>query len=401
MGPAAMTVAGRTVQFLWDGSVIAQETDSGNGVASTEFSVPDQATIGPHEVVARCPGTEWLNVSRSFEVTRTVDPVVVPNVIGMDRSEAEKTLRSADLSLGKVSGTGDKVETQSPRAGSEVQRRSAVDIDLGTPLPGTVVVPRLIGHDIDDVPALLGARRLVLGAVAGKGQIVRRQRPAPGARVPVGSAVNVSTRGGVVPPVLIRVPKVVGSKVSAARSALTSVGLKLGGTSANNRKVATQRPIAGTFVAAGSVVTVTLAPIAMVRVPDLVGSQVTAARTALSAVDLVLGGVLTSDRTIASQQPAAGTLVPAGTMVSVAFARPIPWVSGAGLLAVLLATAAVTSRLVRQRLDRRWVRRTVRVVAIPAPAVVPTITEPDGKSRMPVVRLEPRGDVGRQVFEEV
>ena len=400
MGPAAMTVVGGTVEFLWDGSLIATETDSGNGVASTEFSVPEQATIGKHEVAARCPGTEWLNVSQSFEVTE--DPVVVPNVIGMDRNEAEKALIGAKLLLGKVSGSGEKVKTQSPPAGNEVERGSSVDIDLGTtPVPTTVVVPRLIGRNIDDVPAVLGERGLKLGAVAGKGEIVRRQRPTPGSRVPIGSAVNVSTRGGVVPPVLIRVPKVVGSKVSAARSALTSVGLKLGGTPADDRKVATQRPSAGTLVAAGSVVTVTLAPIAMVRVPDLVGSQVGDARTALSAVDLVLGGVLKTGRAIASQQPRAGTMVPAGTMVSVAFTQPVPWASVAGLLAILLATAAVAARMVRQRLDRRWVRRNVRVVALPPPAVVPTITETDGKSRMPVVRLEPHGDAGTQVLEEV
>lgn len=148
-------------------------------------------------------------------------------------------------------------------------------------------------------------------------------------------------------------------------------------------------------------VTVTLASIPLVRVPNLVGSAVAEARTALSAVDLVLGGTHTSDRAIVSQQPAAGTLVAAGTTVTVTYPQSFAWASAAGLLAALSGAAAVATRMIRQRLDHRWIRHMVSVVATPASDVMPTITEERTNSRMPIVRIGPHLDIGTYVLEEV
>lgn len=236
--PAVLSVTGGAVEFLWDGSkVVAMAEDSGSGVARTIFSVPKPATIGMHQIVARCPGTEWLSTSAQFEVTRSEDLVPVPRVIDMNREDAEKALILAELSVGQVSGNGKTVKTQNPPPGRDVERGRLVDLDFGKvgapptvnpQPPAMVVVPKLIGRNINRVPALLAARELVLGPVAGKGRIVRDQSPAPGSRVLTRSAVSVSTRADVGASVMIRVPALVGSRVSDARSTLAAVKLKLG-----------------------------------------------------------------------------------------------------------------------------------------------------------------------------
>ncbi|MEV6415086.1 PASTA domain-containing protein [Kribbella sp. NPDC051718] len=353
--PAAERVAGGRVEFRWDGStLVAEATDTGDGVVSAEFLVPEGATTGAHTVMAKCRGTDSLDVSASFEVTRaeTEQPAIVPDLIGMDRDAAEKAVLGAKLSVGRVSGQGDKVTTQSPGSGTEAEPGSPVDIDL-RPVkiqPPRTVVPNVVGRSLTKARAVLRGRRLVLGSVAGTGKIVMDQRPVPGSRVLVGTAVGVSTRSDIKAPVMIRVPDLKGRKVSTARSTLTAVGLRLGGTPQNDRIVATQRPLAGTFVTAGRLVTVSLVAIPLVPVPDLVDSEPADARKALLAV-------------------------------------------------VLAGAVAGAARLLRLRLNRRWVRRMVRVVPTAAPLSVPAITKTDANPAMPVVRIEPRGDRGTHILE--
>ncbi|WP_328324479.1 PASTA domain-containing protein [Kribbella sp. NBC_00382] len=403
--PAALRLAGGGVEFVWDEKrVVAEATDSGKGVASAQFLVPADATSGVHTVLARCARTDSLKIEAPapFEVIPPADPILVPNVIGMDRDLAEKTLVGAQLSLGRITGEGSKVTSQKPGPGVAAEPGSPVDIDLHLVKPKPVhkvLVPRLIGRNIAKVPTLLGARQLVLGGVTGEGRIVRDQFPTAGTPVLVGSAVSVSIQRDLDAEVMIRVPNLVGRTVSDARSALTSVGLKLGGKPQLARKVATQKPASGTFVKDGSLVTVSLVAIRLVPVPDLVGSEVADARTVLSTVGLVLGNATTSDHAIVSQQPAAGTMVPAGTKVTVTFAEPFSWASVAGLLAVLSGAAAVATRMLRQRLNKRWVRRSVGIVVSPVAGAVPTITETGANHGRPVVRIEPYADRGTHVLE--
>jgi len=180
----------------------------------------------------------------------------------------------------------------------------------------------------------------VLGQVSGGGDVVRRQSPKPGSRVRIGSAVTISTEVGVDPPRLVQVPDLVGGKVADARPALTAVGL-------------------------------------------------------------VPGGSQDGDRDITSQQPVAGTLVPAGSTVTLTVVQPIRWRAAAAALALLLGVGAVAFRVVRRRLERRWVRSKVRVAARQASAAAPTITESRTSTPTPVVRIEPHADAGSSILEEV
>jgi hypothetical protein len=182
---------------------------------------------------------------------------------------------------------------------------------------------------------------LVLGQVSGTGEVVRSQRPPPGTQVRRGTAVSVSVQAGVPPQRLIAVPNVIGKTAAQARSALVAGGLVLGNE------------------------------------PD-------------------------GDGAIDSQEPAAGTLVPAGSAVMITLAHPAPrW--PVGVLLVLLVAAVVGPRLLRSRRDRTWVRAHVRVRGGATRAPTVEIAEQPDASFQPthVVRLEPHADRGTHVLEEV
>lgn len=96
-----------------------------------------------------------------------------------------------------------------------------------------------------------------------------------------------------------------------------------------------------------------------VRVPDLVGLTVAQAKAVLGD-SLRLGGPTGTTARIRTQDPAAGTLVAAGSVVTVTFERPVPWwqrsmtawlVAGTGVL--LLLVLATTWWVGYLRRDRR------------------------------------------------
>ncbi|TCO49336.1 beta-lactam-binding protein with PASTA domain [Kribbella antiqua] len=450
-----------TAQILWSGTEVATATVGSNGSIMSSFRVPGDAKPARYTVEAHCTDIPDVAYTEEFEVTRTLVPVpdligmhrdeageelireglvlgqvtgdgetvqrqkpgvgttaeagsavdihlgtlprptVVPNIVRLTRAQAIAALAAAELRLGRVSGRGDVVRSQDPKAGETVSRDSAVDITVGS-ATRLVVVPRVIRRTTEAAAEILRDRGLVLGPVDGDGERIRDQFPEPGTKVPVGSAVSVTTERDKVAPVLVQVPNVVGRTVNVARPALTGAGLVLGGQPAGDRTVASQKPAAGTFVKPRSVVTVTLVALPMVQVPDLVGHGADRARTALSDLGLVFDGGSASDRDIVSQQPAAGTLVPVGTTVTVTFDQPSSaWAAVVVLGALLLGVGAAIYRVVRLRLDQSFVRNKVKVVVRQTALRGPRITESNRSPAMPVVRIEPHADAGTHTLEEV
>jgi beta-lactam-binding protein with PASTA domain len=271
--------------------------------------------------------------------------VRVPDLVDEPRGAVAEILSAAGLELGGVSGTGEVVRRQNPLAGTEVPAGSQVDVTTG-PAPTTLVtVPDLLGADLESVPALLASRGLVLGLVTGGGDVVRDQEPAPGTRVPVDSAVNVSVEEAVPPATLVEVPDLLGRTGDEARAVVETAALVLGGELDGDERVGTQVPVAGTLVVVGSTVTVS-----------------------------------------ASTERSAGWPWRAATLV------------GGLLLAVLLVRGSL-----RPWRDRRWVRRHLRVVARGAPGQGPAVTEPLDHASRPtqVVRLEPDIELGTPTLQEV
>src|SRR5271154_578051 len=120
----------------------------------------------------------------------------------------------------------------------------------------------------------------------------------------------------------VAVPNVVGDTQAAATTAITGAGLVVGTvTMASSATVAvgnviSQMPVAGTSVAGGSAVSLTVSSgPAMVNVPNVLGDTQAAATSAITGAGLTLGTVtMASSATVAagdviSQMPAAGTSV--------------------------------------------------------------------------------------------
>lgn len=191
-----------------------------------------------------------------------------------------------------------------------------------------VDVPSLVGVPSESAGDMVrnAGLRLVVSATEpsdmAEGNVIR-QTPLAGSTLPTGDAVDVVLSSG---PAMIEIPDVGGRPVAEAQSALTGLGLEV--TMDNTAQgaapgiVVSTSPEAGVDVAAGTNVTVRATP-AGIAVPTLVGTPYRRARETLEAVGLVLGRVRRRyderrpDLVITSQEPAAESLVPAGTEVEI------------------------------------------------------------------------------------
>ncbi|MFT5358009.1 MAG: beta-lactam-binding protein with PASTA domain [Polyangiales bacterium] len=192
----------------------------------------------------------------------------------------------------------------------------------------SVDVPSLVGvpsESAGDMVRNAGLRLVVSATEASdmaEGNVIR-QSPLAGSTLPTGDAVDVILSSG---PAMIEIPDLSGRAVAEARTALTGVGLEV--TMDNTAQggapgiVVSTSPEAGVEVAAGTNVTVRATP-AGIAVPNLVGSPYRRARETLEELGLVLGRVRRRyderrpDLVITSQEPAAESLVPAGTEIEI------------------------------------------------------------------------------------
>ena len=153
---------------------------------------------------------------------------------------------------------------------------------------------------------------------------------AGGTSVDNGPLYNSVTAGAcAVPaiPAVVAAPNIVGDSQAAATTRLAEVGLQVGQVSQLNHPsippgfVMSQFPPAGTNVAVGSAVAMTISSgPSSVAVPNVVGAPQDTAATSIAAVGLAMTVVTVNDPTAAaglvmSQSPTGGTQVPPGSPV--------------------------------------------------------------------------------------
>lgn len=119
--------------------------------------------------------------------------ITVPDVIGMQRTEVEATLRGGRLEF-RYEGIGEVARVQVPRAGAVVEAGTTVIVYFGTEemynSEGVqVIVPDLKGKTLKEAALLLGARGLAVHPV-GKGFVVR-QDPPDGTELHRGASVTI------------------------------------------------------------------------------------------------------------------------------------------------------------------------------------------------------------------
>lgn len=266
---------------------------------------------------------------------RQVDAVVrrrVPQVQGMRLDEALALLERSGLGRGRVNEriTGAAVGSvigQQPAAGTVVRAGARVDLIVEGQ---SIVVPSVVGQPLRSAAAALSAaglslsRREVLSEREPEGTVIA-QSPRGRSRVPPRTTIEltVAVAG-------VRVPDLTRLDRQRALSRLREAGLAPGQISSLETNayeagmVAGQRPGAGTLVPRGTAVhlQVATAP-AGCRVPPLRGQTEAGAKATLERAGLRLGRVMRSGDSssprdpVTEQQPAAGSVVRCGTVVTV------------------------------------------------------------------------------------
>ena len=256
-------------------------------------------------------------------------PVTVPNVVGMTQAEAQTALTGVGLKVGApvskattkaVPGT---VVGQTPAAGSVAQTGSSVQLDLAVK-PAPVAVPDVVGLTTAAAQSSLQAATLVPvqksanSSSVPKDQVIS-QSPAAGVKVETGSKVTVTISMGPQVTNTVSVPDLVGMPRSEAVSKAEAVGLSVRIVPAYSNEatgnVTDQSPDAGTTVAAGATIGLTVslgpAPSSSVTVPDVQGETRSDATSALKAKGFTVNAV-TWDGTgkpadqVVDQSPKAG-----------------------------------------------------------------------------------------------
>jgi beta-lactam-binding protein with PASTA domain len=207
--------------------------------------------------------------------------------------------------------------------------------------PAGIVVPSVVGRDARDALSLLAARGFLAvtrPAVSASSTLrVTSQHPGAGRRAQRGATVVVVVASA---PRAVIVPGVVGDTAGAAAAALTAVGLKPAETerassSATPGTVISAIPAAGTTVDPGATVTIAVAAtqIPTVAVPDVTGDTVPVAERMLAdarlrSTEIQQPSSTATPGTVIVATPTVGTIVDAGTTVTIAVATaPIPTVT--------------------------------------------------------------------------
>ena len=400
------------VTLRWGRTPLQTLEVHGGAIAATFLVPESASVGATYFVEARCVYDDSLTASATFTVAPPVEtPAVVPNLVGMTVDEARAALKEARLELGSVSGTGDAVGDQEPEAGTEVEPGTAVRVGLASEAPALAVVPDLVDTRVSDAADVLTPAGLVLGTVSGDGDVIRTQSPRPGAEVPRETAIDV-TVGTPVPQSVVVPNLVDVSLDDAPAVLVSSgleLGQVAGRGDVIHSQTPAPGTEVPSGSSVNVSVELALSPEPLVEVPNLVGDTVDEARAALADVGLALGGDLDGDSAIERQAPAAGTLVPLETTVTAtAGTGPLPIAVLAGIVAaalIVVGAALAGVRAARPARKTKWVRRHVRIV-VGATAdhrvVLRTTRAPTDRSPpTSVVRIEPHADHGIHVLEEV
>lgn len=197
----------------------------------------------------------------------------VPNLLGLDRAQAQASLQQVGLVLSPdqrqqvVQDDNDisRVLVQDPPAGQRLAKGKSVIITVGVP-PETVAVPDVVGTNLDQAQRNITGARLTpqiqeVDSGATKGQVLK-QEPAGGAEVKAGTTVTLTVSRGN----QLEMPDLQGQTPAQAQNTLQRLGwtgiLKLVTAPTNDSdlvgRILEQDVPAGTGFARDQTITVTV-----------------------------------------------------------------------------------------------------------------------------------------------
>lgn len=167
---------------------------------------PTVSDLGLRSVVVSVTDTLNVTAYQNF-VIEVREELVVPDLSGLPEAAAVSALQAVTLRPDPLRDTFSDsvpvgtVAAQSPSAGTPVAAGAGVVVEISRgPLP--VNAPRLVGQSLDDAQALLANAGLSGAPVDWANDpgvprgVVLQQDPAPNARVPPGSSVELIVSGG-------------------------------------------------------------------------------------------------------------------------------------------------------------------------------------------------------------
>lgn len=219
------------------------------------------------EPPAGTPITADTSVTLVIGVAEQADTIIVPDVTGRSRDEAQARLKEAGLAVGQITTRpGEPVGTvlsQNPKAGTRVSPGTAVSLAIATrPEEDRVEIPDLVGRKQPTAEDLLREVGLTRGRLTfrddAQAGVVLDQEPKAGTLVSAGARVDlvVSRRSEAE---RTEVPNLRGRPLEAAKEILAATRLRLGEVDGpENGRVIAQDPTAGQPAAIGSAVHVKL-----------------------------------------------------------------------------------------------------------------------------------------------
>jgi beta-lactam-binding protein with PASTA domain len=293
------------------------------------------AALAPGLVTRQAPGPGAQVVAGSVVRLQVAVGVVVPSVVGAGVEDARARVASSGLraNVREVRTDAARAGTvfeQLPVADERVARGSVVELSLAR-LP-LVTVPDLAQRTRAEAESLIKAARLLAAFDDDRESTlppdrVTRQEPAPGTPVEAGQTVRVAMSTGVL------VPSVLKMTAQSARGTLAAAGLRSeerGEVSDlfPESTVMDQAPGSNARVARGSAIRLLIAVRRTVTVPDLRGRARSEISAILAPIPLVASFDVAAQAepgavadTVVRQSPAAGSVVGAGTAVTVFLAQ--------------------------------------------------------------------------------
>jgi len=223
----------------------------------------------------------------------------------------------------------DNVIDQQPKAGSQVRKGAVVTLIVSEG-PQPMDAPNFVGMNADDAVAL--ARRSGITVDASQhasypgfaSGVVASQDVSPGEKIDQSTVIHLTVSSGAAPnAATITVPNVIAAKYGDAVSAINGAGftaaVKFSPQTDRNGTIVTQDPPAGTQLAGGSTVTITLSVSG--EVPDTEGMTIQDAQATLlqygyRASKISYTAAEGADGKVVRTDPAAGTTLDPGSFVT-------------------------------------------------------------------------------------
>lgn len=266
---------------------------------------------------------------------------VVPNVVGQSFDSAKTNIEKAGFKVTRDDVSSDtlplgQVVAQKPDAGTTIKKGGSVTLSVSIG-PGDTAVPNVVGQSFDNANTLLTTAGFKVAKLEQPSDqvptgIIVSSNPAAGTKAAKGSTVTVTVSTGAQK---VKVPNVVGQDQGTAANQLGQAGFSTKFVTASNDtvpagKVIKTDPAAGTDLAKGSTVTVTVSSgPAKVAVPDVGGQTQAAAVSALSAAGFNVtvntqSSSAANNGKVINQSPSAGTMADKGSTVIITVGIVVP-----------------------------------------------------------------------------